>query len=74
MIQLPDMVGEGMKGNVKLDHYLSVFRVFYLADICKEVIMRLTCYTKKGIRNRLRSLLDSGFHVKTSIVCLINIT
>ena len=48
MIQLPDMVGEGMKGNVKLDHYLSVFRVFYLADICKEVIMRLTCYAKKG--------------------------
>jgi hypothetical protein len=40
--------------------------VTYLVAICKEVMMRLTWYAKKGVKTRLHSSLDSGSQFKTN--------
>ena len=55
------------KEKVKLDCCFSEFRVKYLVDICKEVIMTLTYYVKEDIRTRLRSSLDFGSQLETNL-------
>jgi hypothetical protein len=66
------MKDEGIKGS-QTRLLLSEFRVMYLVDICKEVIMTLTYHAKEVILTRLHSSLDSGSQLETNL-CPINRT